>query len=159
MVSTITKELTTELASLPGWTIAERFNCGYSGDSSPTIHGGFFYDFRTWETEGYARCVEFWHDPESPKLGTNLQRLVVQQGTIHRPKTEDQWESCWSCLGIAKDDPNRQNVHAQVEAVRGGCGIEPAGTSYPYLMDFNLTTWHEAKIWHRVIPWLQELGW
>lgn len=151
MVTTEEKEFFQRLASMSGWNIADEFGIHYSGDSNPIPHGGFFYNVGNWEKEGYADVVEFWDDHEH-------KCQVVQQGTIHKPKTEAEWESVWSSIGCEANDEIRNNIHAQIEAVRCHSGIMPKGITYPYLKDFDLETWAEWRIWRSIAGMLKELG-
>jgi len=151
MISADEKALCEKLASLPGWSIAEMFNCGYEGDADPIYHGGLFYDVRDWEQHGYANSVEFFEDSET-------EHLVVQRGTIYRPTSDKDWESCWSCVGISKDSPERENIHAQISAVRAWSGTGCDGTGYPDLKEFDLETWKEWRIWRSVHEWIKALG-
>lgn len=139
------------LASLGAWEIARFYGCDYSGDCNPLEHGGYFYDSRNWEAYGYASCVEFWEDCENDCL-------VVQRGTINKPSNPEDMESAWQCIGIAPDDENRSNIHAQIDAIRSYCGIEPDGTSYPDLKNFRLEDWQEWRIWRSIDGWLRFLG-
>jgi hypothetical protein len=139
-----------KIASMTGWAIAEHFGCSYNGDGDPINHGGFFYDPRDWAEHGYAKAVEFWWDHEHG-------RMVVQRGTIHKPDTPEQWESVWGCIG-AYEGEQRENIHAQIDASESGMGMEPDGTRYPDLKEYNLKTWKEWHIWRSVAEWLRELG-
>ncbi len=146
------KQLYQHIADLAGWNIAKHYNCGYSGDSDPIQHGGFFYDVRDWEKYGYANCVELWMDPESEDV------LHVQTGTINKPYRPEDMESCWQSMEIDSDDEIRSNINAQIEVVRSSWGIEPDGTKYPCVKTFRLAEWAEWRIWRSVAGWLTSLG-
>jgi hypothetical protein len=150
MASTLSKSELQSIACKPAWDIAQHFHCDYYGDSDCFEYGGFFYDTRTWE-QGYARVVEFWQDPEDDD------RLIVQQGRIHRPATNKDWELCWSSAGIT-DPETKQNIHAQISIVGQASGIRPAGITYPHLKSFRLTDWQQWRILRSIEPWLQALG-
>ncbi len=136
-----------QLADMTPWDIARHLGIGYSGDMNPLEHGGFFYDHRDWDAWGYARCVEFWEDPDTGEL-------VVQPGTIHRP---DDMTSAFECCGISDID-DRNNVHCQIECCRDYYGIEPEGTAHPHLKVFRLESWKERNIWKSVRGWIDALG-
>jgi hypothetical protein len=157
MVLTEEKTRFHHIASLNAWAIASHFNCEFDGDSNPINHGGFFYNPRTWDTDGYVNAVEFYQCPRDDRP-TNDKHLIVQLGTIRKPKDNEGWESCWSCIGIAADDPDRKLPRAQVWACRAGRGINPKGITYPYVKEFNLRRWAEWRIWMNISDWLIELG-
>ena len=150
MIPQETKERFQRIADMSGWDIAKEYGCGYSGDGSPIPHGGFFYDARDWELYGYASCVEFWLDSESGSI-------VVECGTINRP---DDMESDFRCIGIGPDDPNRDNVHCQIEACKAYWGYEPIEDfGGRYVKSFRLDDWpHEWRIWRSVDGWLRQIG-
>lgn len=150
MISTEEKAKFERIASLSSWDIAREYGCHFSGDVDPINHGGFFYDARDWDAYGYAQCVEFWEDYEHDCL-------VVQRGVINRPDDDDM-ESVWRGIGIDADSEERDNIHAQIEAARSYCGIEPDGTDYPELKNFRLEDWKEWRIWRSIDPWLRQLG-
>ncbi len=145
----MTKLTNEQLASMSPWTIADAFGCSFSGDMNPIEHGGFFYDHRDWNDNGYASAVEFWEDPESGDL-------VVQRGTINKP---DDMESAFACLGYTEEDDDlRNHLAIQVEAARAYSGIEPDGTAYPHLKVFKLDDWKERNIWKSIRRWIEQLG-
>ena len=133
-----------QLADMTPHDIAKAFGCGYDGDVNPLDHGGFFYDYRDWEANGYANVVEFWHDDENGCL-------VVQPGTVSKPAD---MAPAFRCIGMKASD----NVHAQIDAARSYCGIEPDGTHYPDLKNFKLENWKERNIWGSVRGWIESLG-
>lgn len=149
MIPQETKERFRRIASMNAWDIADEYGCSYSGDRSPIPHGGFFYDTRDWEEYGYASIVEFWLDSESGSI-------VVECGTVNRP---DDMESDFQCLGIGPDDPERNNIHAQIAACRYGSGIEPSEDfNGRYVKSFKLDDWKEWRIWRSVDGWIRQLG-
>ena len=151
MISPEEKAKFERIASMSSWDIAKHYGCSFSGDCNPIEHGGFFYDSRDWEAYGYASCVEFWDDHENGCL-------IVQRGTIQKPSQPEDMNSAFRCIGMAVDDENRENIHAQIEAVRYYCGIEPDGTSYPDLKNFDLDQWQEWRIWRSIEGYIQPLG-
>jgi hypothetical protein len=139
-----------DLASLAGWDIAVAFGCGYSGDSNPIEHGGFFYDLRDWESYGYAATVEFWSDPEASN-----DTLIVQTGTIHKPNRET-LKNALTSIGLNPNDTHP--LEAEIEATKSWVGIEPEGTEFPYLKHFVLKDWREDRIWRSIRGWIEQLG-
>lgn len=156
----LTKEECQKIASMSGWNIAELFGCEYSGDSSAVGHGGYFYRTQEWEKWGYAEAVEFWHDHDSPtKTRYRDPILVVQRGTINKPTNPDKMEDCWRTIGASDPEHElRTSIHAEIDAVKSHWGMEPLGTAYPDLKNFNPDTWHEWKIWRSIGDWIKELG-
>ncbi|CAB4162724.1 hypothetical protein UFOVP785_97 [uncultured Caudovirales phage] len=135
------------LESMSAWDVAETFGCHYSGDSNAIEHGGYFYDASDWEEYGYASCVEFWLDPDAKE---DTLRILV--GTINKP---NDMSGPFSCCDTPESE--QDNIHAQIDAVRSYCGIEPDD-----YQEFNrvckLATWKEWRIWKSVCPLLFNLA-
>ena len=134
------------LASMSAWDVAKTLGCYYSGDSNAIEHGGYFYDASDWEAYGYASCVEFWLDPEAKE-----DTLCILVGTINKP---DDMSSAFSYCGTPEGE--HENIHAQIDAVRSYCGIEPDDYQ-EFQRAYKLSTWKEWRIWKRVTPLLLQL--
>lgn len=153
-MSETTKLTNEQLSDMSPWDIADHYGIGYSGDLNPIEHGGYFYSIEEWDKWGYASCVEFWEDPET-------HALVVQTGTINKPDSDEEMESAFLCSGFDGDGDSgelRDNVHVQIECVKGYMGMEPDGTCYPHLKSFRLEDWKERNIWKSIRAWIEDLG-
>lgn len=135
-----------QLSDMSPHAIADHYGIGYSGDMNPIEHGGFFYSLGDWEKYGYASCVEFWEDPETGAL-------IVQPGTIH--KSADM-TGAFQSSGIEPE--HQDNIHAQIDAVRSYCGIEPDGIAYPSLKSFQFSNRKERNIWKSIRGWIEALA-
>lgn len=132
-----------EIASLNGWEIAQRFGCRYSGDSSP-VNGGFFYDPSTWEKRGYVAVLSFWRDPDDGDI------VVVERGSVNKPKPD----VMAAALRDYKEE-DRSNIHTQIEASRIYCGVE--SDDWNAFSRFPIDD--EEKLWEATKSDLAGLGW
>lgn len=155
-VSFADQQLYRRLASMSGWKIADHFGCHYAGDFDPIGQGGFFYDSRDWVDHGYASVVEFWLDEDRLDNYNCPYILHVTTGTINKRSAEDT-ESAWRICGVESDDPDRQNIFAQIETMRSAWGIEPSDDEI-FKRRYKLSEWSEWRIWRSVSSLLSQLG-
>ncbi len=117
-------------------TLAQEGLCVYSGDVHPISHDGFWYQPKTWETDGYASCVEVCVLPDGP---ANARHIVVSRLTINKPNPQE-LARAFDCYGIPPG-PDRDNTNAQIEACKGYMGGEP-----------DESDWREASSQQFILP-------
>lgn len=134
-----------KMAEMTPYDIAEHYGCHFSGDMNPIDHGGTFYNTKHWEGWGYADVVNIFHCEG---------HVYIEQGTVNKPTD---MEACFRSSGVSED--NRDNVHAQIDAVKGHWGVESGGT-----IKFKHEDWDdldyvldEAKVWLRIRDWIKDL--
>lgn len=152
MIPQADKERFQRIANLDAYDIAAEYGCDYSGDSDPINHDGFFFDARDWERYGYASIVEFWTNDDGRE-----QITIVECRTVNKPSDMG---PVWQSYGIGPDDPIRDSVQAQIEAVKSWHGSDPVEDfSGPYVKRFNLADWpNHWRIWRSVEGWIKSLG-